>query len=98
MEWAGNRKEVWDEPAIEVAESNEGVHPFYRGRGIPFINCLQLGRVHCDMSLLYDYSQVLYVWHTKGAFLQFEVQLVLSEMLKDFAGSFLMGSLIARMD
>jgi hypothetical protein len=69
----GDDGEVGNESMIEVTEANKRAYPLDRGRGVPLVNGSELCRVHGDVSLLDDHSEVFYLRHRKGALLGLQV-------------------------
>ena len=72
IEWLADLAEVFDEAAVEVCKTSKLANI----RGIlwsgPFGNCLDLDRIHADLVLGDDNSQVLHLWAFKLAFLRFQ--------------------------
>jgi hypothetical protein len=60
--------EVGDEPSIEITKANKRAYPLDRGWRLPLVNGGEFCRVHGNVSLLDDHSEVLYLGYRKGSF------------------------------
>ena len=78
-EWASKVGESLDEPAVEIGESQEGLHLFLTIRSRPFRNPRNLHRIHFRLPMRDDEAQVLDLGFCKLTLIMAEVQLVLSE-------------------
>ena len=79
---------VLDEMTIEIAEAKEALGFFEVTWDRPICDCLYFGRVHFDLAMGDDDTEVLDRGLVEKTFLGFEVQIKFEEMVEDFMGEF----------
>src|ERR1700675_2256985 len=76
MKGLGNVREVFDEPSVEVGESEERLHFFHLGRDRPISNSFYLHWVHRNMVFRDDEPQVLDYQPFKFTFFSLQKQVM----------------------
>jgi hypothetical protein len=90
IQGSNNIGEIGDKLVIEVGEPQEGLDPFDRGRGFPFTNCSEFGRVHFDPSLTNNHAQEIHARSVEDTFRQLEGKSMFSETKENTMCSFVM--------
>jgi hypothetical protein len=75
--------EVGDKGTIEVAESKKAANFFYSGGCRPVSDSLDFDRVHTDLAIANDYSQVFNLLLMEVTFLWFEEKVMLCQFIQD---------------
>jgi hypothetical protein len=75
---------IVDESSVKVAKSKEGLDLLDFGRSWPFSNALDFGGIHVDVSVVNNNAKVFNRSLIKGAFLRFEIEVVLGETAENF--------------
>jgi hypothetical protein len=90
VQGCNNIEEIGNKLAVEVGKSQEGSDSFYRGRGFPFTNGSELGRIHFNLSLTNDHTQEIHVRGIKDTFRQLEGKSMFAKTKENTTGSFMM--------
>ncbi len=83
MKGVGYPRKILDKSAIEVGESEDGLHLFYISWSWPVQNRTDFDRIHLQSVLSDDKTKELHLWRVEDALCMFRIQLRGAEPIQD---------------